>query len=432
MNARETVLSASPYGGFIDRNRNVPADEVVQEALEEVRRSGIGSLKDARIVAYARYAGIGDADPEQLYREAGLETVLRRELSIHAPRSYVEPERIASALDTMTFMDLVRATGDTQIGWSLAVIALAHDTDPIEVAQLTPMTEDGALLLAMIALIYAVPSRRRPTLEARLISSRNTLVHACGAAMAYEAIRKVVRSRSRIDPVLQGLKMASRPQAIAALGYVLENLGRWIEQTTFSKLDAKRATNVWKKLQALGENLIEDPGDLETILLSAGRREMHLLATLARWEFPVDRREEFSQAIKARAERLYWEQFGTRLAERDSRQITEAPHPDLIVAALVNTLSSTGLSVQDFKRAYDGFASDAFSRITRNGAWFADRRRAVVLIVVAAFVAQSRGDERLKAAVREAADHANSQPPLPMPVFQEDPSTMLGYRVPIA
>ncbi|MDF2434849.1 MAG: hypothetical protein JWP44_4480, partial [Mucilaginibacter sp.] len=106
MTAREQILACAPYAGYLMRTEALD-ESVILAAFADVAARGIEDVDDARIVAYARYAGADEDAAADLYRRAGLETILRRELGRHGARTYVDPERVADQLEHTSDMQVV-------------------------------------------------------------------------------------------------------------------------------------------------------------------------------------------------------------------------------------------------------------------------------------------------------------------------------------
>lgn len=430
MNARGQILSCTPHAGCLLPIARLD-EAVIKEALDEIAGRGISDTDDARVVAYAHYAGIGDNVPGDLYRRAGLQAILKRELAMHPPRTYLNPERAAGQLHHMTIMDVVRWSADLQIGWSFAVLSLVHDVDAVEIISLTPMNEDCALLLPIFAMTVFVPPKCLKTLLTRLVCHEDRFARACGIALAGGQLRESVFRDSSSRRAIRGLRSAEKNAALAALGAVLDDFGRWTESTTTNDTQGARIASIWKDLQTVGECLVKNAIDISRILDAAGRRQVQVLAFIAYWQVPDHEKEAIGKEIQRRVESIFDEQFASRLHYSEYDPIHDAYHPEWLTAPLIVALTARGLSAQRFVLAYNGLAADTFSEMTRFTTWLRDRKRAVVLIMISGYVAKNRNDIELAEAVREAAEHALSQPPLSEAVYQPGSAhDALGYPVP--
>jgi hypothetical protein len=433
VSARDQVLGRTPHAGYLVKPGAQLDEAVVEAALDEVASHGILDRDDARIAAYAHHAGLGKAVPISLYRQAGLTPILRRELATHYPRTYLDYDRVADTLQSTSQMQIVRWLGDVKVGWSLAVLSLAYEVDASAVFGVTPIAEDGALLLPMLALIFFVPRKERKTLLTRLVSHDDLFVRACGIAFAMQQLRESVLRGISPRPTLRGLRSAKKTAALAALGAVLDDFGRWVEYARFDDESRSRVGVVSEGLQIVGECLARTEHDVEEVLEAAGRREVQVLACITHWRVPDENKAAIGKQIKTRADRIFDEQFASRLNRPDSYAVRDALHPEWMTLPLTIALGASGLTPERFVRAYNGLAADAFSKMTRYATWLTDRRRAVSLIAIAGCVAKNRSDGALLDAVRAAATHALSQPSIFTLVYPEgEVSRALGFPAPDA
>lgn len=77
---------------------------------------------------------------------------------------------------------------------------------------------------------------------------------------------------------------------------------------------------------------------------------------------------------------------------------------------LVDLIAKHGIDVDIFQGYVSGFATDSFSRMTRNRLFHDDRQRLIVLLAATGLAAANRSDLALLGAVRSAAERARLQP----------------------
>lgn len=432
MNSRDTVLAATPYAGLIAQSVLID-DAVVAEALAEVAARGIRDVNDSRVVAYAYYAGVNDTIPMDLFRQAGVLEVVRRDLSMHAPRSYVDYDRTVDWVEDATLMDLTRWFCDTSIGWSLAVLHLAFDADASAVFAAAPLSEDGTLLIPILALSFFIPNEAREPLLTRLIMHDDPFTRACGKTLAMRYLRDAVLQHASAQLATGAIRSAEKTWSLAALGSILDDFGRWLEDARLDEKETERANEILAELRELGEALVKSVEDLAAVLDAAGPRQVQVLAAIAHWRVPDEAKAAIGAEIQSRVDVIFDRQFASVLDRPQAAVLRDALYPEWLTMPLTVALGASGLSPQRFQRAYDGLAADAFSRMTRYAVWLHDRRRAVALIAIVGCAAKNRGDHALLDAVKGVAKHALSQPSLDREVYPTgEVSKALGFDAPDA
>ncbi|HTV75342.1 MAG TPA: hypothetical protein VME66_16735 [Candidatus Acidoferrales bacterium] len=411
MDARDRILAAAPYSAALRRREPVTSEDIAQ-TLSALAADGVRTREDARVLAYAWYAGEQPDETIRLARTAGLQDMLRRELSGQSRRTYDEPQRFAASIENGgSELAIVRMFADENVGWAFALLHLILNADPNVVATMTGDADDVAVLVPMLWLIGWTPSEIRSTVLDRLLAAHDGFTLACATLLLAEWIRSEILGQTALafDPSAV-LAAAPKNRGLALFGGLVDEIHRW---SGFARLnaDAEERAERWKqRIDEIGRGVVVAPNDVDKVLDAAGARDVQALAAMSHWATSPDFDARTGERIARHAAALFKREFASFMKRDQNDNLYDAAHPEWVVDPLTEALANVGLPVEDFYEAFEGLACDAFSRMTRFMAWLRDRPRSIILLVIGGCVALRRGDEALLEAVREAAVQVRSQP----------------------
>lgn len=384
-----------------------PSGDEVRTVIAAIDKTRPLDMDDICVLAYA--AEVGDeAASENL--AAGLVVPALRALLRALPPVPEAPA--GQVVRTMTMGSFSR------IGWraipevrrALACVNAVGMIAPAAIVALAGTGDDPAHLTNAYLISEPFPEPLMSAVIAALLRSDDAIDASTAAEIIWAAMRhgEMAAAEARID----ALAPASGNGALLAFASIFGRLAvRGLIRRVGMSVDDEGAQKLADRFVNVGFMRMKRAADIRAIPGHADARTVYVLGHLIRLAGLQE--QPIAQAVRRellqRGFQVYLDLFRGTLDMPDDFDDDIYLSYDM-VDVLVDILSETGLSVDQFSDRFDALAADRLSRDTRHIAWLRDRRRAIALLIVVARVAERRGDGDLLEAARERAAWLATQP----------------------
>ena len=416
---RMKILNQGPFSGTRTTLPRPETDEIAT-ALADVQRRGIADRDSARIAAYAWYAGVESDSVLELFRRYGTPRILRRELKSFAHLAPLMPKvPTGQVFGHLTELTLVKGLGIPELGWAMAILAVAAESDFDAVVEtLEPQQDPIRIASYFLASRPFIPPREWQPVIQKLLTIDDDLSREIVIGLLSRWIDLTIAQGGveEVNKVLGELEKHGS-QGSVILGALLETVQRF-HAGQFPEEIVERAASVQESIGAAGKRLVTDASAVRAILKQAGIRDLNVLAAMSRWRQDPEFTKTASRALERTAKEILDRQFGTRLQLSEQEAEMRFRIGVWSIDPLVQVLVHDGIEVDVFQRYFDELATDRLSKMTRYRTFLEDRQRAIILLAVAGIVAQQRLDRELLDTVRRAAKRLELQPPGVVEVIQ--------------
>ena len=432
---QESILNQQPFS----RRRPgevVPEPAEVEEALNECGRRGLRDLASGRVAAYAWYQGVQNDTVLHLFRTTGAQSVLLRELSAHKARDRTNDAQLVASLEHRGIpSELARALGDPDAGWALAVVSAVELADFEALISSVGAQEDVMQLIPLYFFVTIVPFTFRLSLTKKFLSLSDAFFRDVFISLLCRWSEDAVALEDHpITAIISEIE-GSPTHRVIAIGALFDYIFRRFAYARLPDDQQARLDQVWEQINNAGKRVVEKAADLDAVLSQAGTRDLDVLAAMSRWRSGDEVEPELGRRMGKRAADFLRRSFASAMYEPEGEG-PAAAFSERIINPLIEALKHDGITVDQFRTLYERLASDAFSRMTRYATWINDRKRGVVLIVIAGMVARERSDDALLAAVEQAAAEMLSQPEgflrVLTPESAKKVEDRLGFPIPLA